>query len=256
MIEANKFAANTAVMFTRFLLPLVLLLLSLGTFAQDTTFYNSKGFRVYSRDSAEWFRVLLRDRVDTLQATAREYNKEGLLTHEERYSDYRKRLLNGPVRSWKEGRVVLEGEFVNDKRHGLLRTYWDNGQLRRTDRFDNGRFVEGFCCSTTGSDTAYFVFEQKPEYPGGLSALYRYLSGNLKYPDVARKDGIEGTVLVQFIVDRDGALLEPTVSRSIQKDLDAEALRVVRRMPAWTPGIREGLPVKFRFTLPVTFRLQ
>ena len=99
------------------------------------------------------------------------------------------------------------------------------------------------------------VVEQNPEFPGGMDALMKWLSKNLKYPASAQENGIQGRVLVQFVVNKDGSIVEPKVIRSVDPALDKEALRVVSAMPKWQPGKQRGKTVRVRFTLPVTFRL-
>lgn len=94
-----------------------------------------------------------------------------------------------------------------------------------------------------------------PTYPGGMAALSKFLSDNMKYPKEAEKAKIEGRVLVGFIVDVDGAISEARVEHSSHPLLDREALRVIRMMPAWNPAMEDGKPVKVRYHLPVNFKL-
>ena len=101
----------------------------------------------------------------------------------------------------------------------------------------------------------YQVVEEQPEYPGGMEAMMKFLQENVKYPEQAQSNGVQGRVIVQFVVNKDGSVSNDTVVRSVDPLLDAEALRVVRAMPNWTPGKQKGEPVRVRFTLPVTFRL-
>ena len=99
------------------------------------------------------------------------------------------------------------------------------------------------------------IVEQNPSFPGGNEALMKWLSKNLKYPASAQENGIQGRVLVQFVVNKDGSIVDPKVLRSVDPALDKEALRVVSTMPKWQPGKQRGKTVRVRFTLPVTFRL-
>ena len=99
------------------------------------------------------------------------------------------------------------------------------------------------------------IVEQNPSFPGGTEALMKWLSKNLKYPASAQENSIQGRVLVQFVVNKDGSIVEPKVLRSVDPALDKEALRVVSAMPKWQPGKQRGKTVRVRFTLPVTFRL-
>lgn len=97
--------------------------------------------------------------------------------------------------------------------------------------------------------------EQCPQFPGGDGALLSWLAQELRYPESAEKNSVEGRVLVQFIVEKDGSISTPTIEQGVQADLDAEALRVVKKMPKWTPGKNKGETVRVRFMLPVTFSL-
>lgn len=99
------------------------------------------------------------------------------------------------------------------------------------------------------------VVEVVPEFPGGMDAMYKYLAGEIHYPDLAVQEKAEGKVFVQFVVDRDGSITNVRVVRGVRPDLDAEAVRAVADMPAWSPGLLEGEPVKVRFTLPISFVL-
>lgn len=100
------------------------------------------------------------------------------------------------------------------------------------------------------------VVEQQPAFPGGMDKLMQWLSKNLKYPASAQENGTQGRVVVQFVVNKDGSIVEPKVVKSVDPALDKEAIRVVSAMPHWTPGKQRGKAVRVRFTLPVTFRLQ
>ena len=102
----------------------------------------------------------------------------------------------------------------------------------------------------------YDVVEKMPSFPGGSKALMEYLDKNIKYPVSAQKNLLEGRVILQFIVDKKGRLSDIKVARSVEPSLDAEAVRVVKAMPRWNPGMQNGEAVKVRYTLPVNFRLQ
>lgn len=99
------------------------------------------------------------------------------------------------------------------------------------------------------------VVEQQPEFPGGWQELGKYLQKNLKYPKSCKKEGIEGRVIVQFVVNKDGSISDASIVKSVDPRLDAEALRIVNAMPNWTPGKQKGEQVRVRFTFPVNFRL-
>lgn len=104
-------------------------------------------------------------------------------------------------------------------------------------------------------DKVYNTVEEMPEFPGGQNALMRWLADNLKYPMEAAEAGIQGRVVVKFVIDKNGNVTNPTVARSVCDALDAEALRIVRSMPKWTPGKQDGKCVAVEYSLPVAFRI-
>ena len=105
-------------------------------------------------------------------------------------------------------------------------------------------------------DEVFQVVEEQPMYSGGMQELMKYLQKEMKYPKEAQDKGIQGRVIVQFVVNKDGSICEANVVKSVDPLLDAEALRVINAMPHWTPGKQRGQAVNVRFTLPLTFRLQ
>ena len=100
------------------------------------------------------------------------------------------------------------------------------------------------------------VVEEMPSFPGGNGALMSYLSSNVKYPVVAQENGVQGRVIISFVVERDGSISDVKVARSVDPSLDREAQRVVKSMPRWTPGKQNGQTVRVKYTVPVVFRLQ
>lgn len=100
------------------------------------------------------------------------------------------------------------------------------------------------------------VVEQMPEFPGGMDKLMEYLSKNIKYPSIAQENNIQGRVIMEFVVNKDGSIVEPKVMRSVDTSLDNEAMRVIKSMPKWNPGKQRGKAVRVRYTVPVLFRLQ
>ena len=105
--------------------------------------------------------------------------------------------------------------------------------------------------------TIFEVVEQMPEFPdGGMAGLMQFLSKNIKYPTIAQENGTQGRVTVQFVVNKDGSIVDAKVLRGVDPYLDKEALRVIGSMPKWKPGMQRGKPVRVKYTVPVMFRLQ
>ena len=122
-----------------------------------------------------------------------------------------------------------------------------------------------FCLSTVSAQKTvvskknqkvFDVVEQMPEFPGGMEALFKYMAENMKYPEDAKKQQVEGRVLVQFIVETDGSVSNTEVLMRVFPSLDAEAVRVISGMPKWIPGKQNGKAVRVKYTIPVSFRFK
>ncbi len=100
------------------------------------------------------------------------------------------------------------------------------------------------------------VVEEMPEFPGGMAECLKFLGKNIKYPTISQENGVQGKVIVQFVVNKDGSIVDPVVVRSVDPYLDKEALRVIKMMPKWKPGKQRNKPVRVKYTVPVTFKLQ
>ena len=106
-------------------------------------------------------------------------------------------------------------------------------------------------------EVIFMVVESMPEFPGGQQALFKYLGENVKDPVIAQENGIQGRVVCQFVVNKDGSIVDVVVVRSSgDASLDKEAIRVINSMPKWKPGKQRGKPVRVKYTVPVNFRLQ
>ncbi len=108
---------------------------------------------------------------------------------------------------------------------------------------------------TKKNDMVFDVVEVMPQFPGGQIAMLQYLMKNIKYPEQAMKEGIQGRVAVRFIVEKDGSISDVKPILSVHPLLNKEAVRVVKSMPKWSPGKHNGKPVRVRFNLPVMFKL-
>ena len=109
--------------------------------------------------------------------------------------------------------------------------------------------------STNEENKIYDVVEQMPQYPGGKDKLMQYLAMSIRYPKEAEMAGMQGRVIGSFIVEKDGSLTGARIEKSVDKSLDAEALRIINEMPKWTPGMQNGEPVRVKYLVPITFRI-
>lgn len=116
-----------------------------------------------------------------------------------------------------------------------------------TMRLNNGKIIR--------TDSVYFVAETMPQFKGGASDIIKYLHDNIRYPAKAMENKISGTVLLGFIVARDGSLTNIRIERGLGSELNVEAIRVIKAMPKWTPGKIKGKPVRVHYTMPIKFKL-
>jgi len=124
------------------------------------------------------------------------------------------------------------------------------------------------CCLTTvlaqktvvsqkdQKEDPFNVVEDMPAFPGGMEAMIQFISSNIKYPADAKKQKVDGRVLVKFVVEKDGSITEVKVIKPTFPSLDAEAIRVVKAMPKWKPGYQNGKAVRVQFTMPINFSLK
>jgi len=109
---------------------------------------------------------------------------------------------------------------------------------------------------TEEESQVFFIVEDMPEFPGGEIALRKFIANAIKYPVIAQENGIQGKVYVNFVVDKDGSVINAKIARGVDPSLDKEALRVVNSLPKWKPGMQRGKPVKVSYTVPISFVLQ
>ena len=136
---------------------------------------------------------------------------------------------------------IVEDEFEID----------DEGEIEDTES-DEDEMIE---IEEESDDEFFMVVENMPEFPGGDLGLMKYIQKNVKYPPIAKEYNITGKVYVSFIVDKSGAVTNVKVVRGVDKNLDAEAVRVVKSLPKYKPGQQRGKPVRVMFTIPINFTL-
>ena len=107
----------------------------------------------------------------------------------------------------------------------------------------------------TETDKVYQAVEKMPEFPGGKQRLLDWVMKSIQYPAEAQEMGIQGRVIVQFVVNKSGKAVEPVIVQSLHHLLDDEAIRLIESMPRWKPGEEKGEPVRVKFTMPINFRL-
>lgn len=159
------------------------------------------------------------------------------------------------------GTMRLKQNYLNGFKHGDFYEYLENGQLQYIRTFENGlqiMVLDGKEKDKLGSnsDEIFTIVEEEPSFPGGEDARIMFLAKNLKYPQFARENNIEGTVYIGFVVEIDGSISYLRIKRDIGGGCGEAAFNVIRMMPKWNPGKQRGKLVRTAFTIPITFRLR
>ena len=249
---------------------------------RDTTFYNTSGRIVKALKNAAFYEILLPDPQHPDRVLEQLYyashkmfsekyfmksklaenlpdsiiNKYGHQTIPVGVANRFIRTPEGTFREWyKNGQLKKEIDYRAGIKNGVFKLFWENGKPRRNDVFDNGKLVSGNCYDNTGRTVEYFEPDSKAAFRFGKKAMIEFLSDNLKYPDRALKSKKEGTVEVRFLIDKTGFISTAGVPVSVDKDLDLEAIRLVKSMPQWLPEIKDGDPVASTQTLKIKFVL-
>ena len=184
------------------------------------------------------------------------YDKNYTLITINECEDVNKIHFSKRTQFYKNGKIKNISYNTLEGYDGVLQSYYENGKIKRDEVYKNGVKISGKYYSSIGLDTVLQPFKIATEYPGGNANLMNYLNENVKYPKRALDKGISGKVVVRFIVNEDGSLSDFKILKSVSPEIDKEALRVIRKMPRWNPGIIDGEKMKFSFLLPISFSIK
>lgn len=235
---------------------LTFLLLTVISWGQDTIYYDYDWNKVSSFKHTTYYQIVQHDKADTTRAIEKIYFKSGQIKTEKSYAVYKDRKLDGKLKEWNEkGQLRKDIDYKSGKLNGKLLTYWDNGKPKRIDSYENDKLIEGKCINFDGTEAIHYDYEKMAQFPGGTNELIQFLVTELKYPYKSRKEEIEGSVLIGFTVNKNGIISDIKIIQSVNKQLDEEAIRVVKKMPKWNPGMRDGEAVRVTFILPIVYKL-
>lgn len=253
------------------------LLPAITCLAQADTVYLDAGMKpVTARQPDGYFRVAY-PRTDSGYRLRTFYAETGNLSTDGYYEDAAGKTEHGTVISYaRNGRPVDTVHFIHGRRDGLVRVYRPAGPLWMEEQYTNGHLnsrksyyttgrlrreevynadtsmASGHIYDEQGNDQPFIPFELYPKFNGDLMD---YLAHEVHYPNKAKKRNISGRVIIKFAIDEQGRVTDASVFQEADPMLDAEALRAVKAMPRWQPGLQDGDPVKVYYTLPVTFDL-
>tara|TARA_R110000868_G_scaffold57476_7_gene177442 strand:+ start:936 stop:1634 length:699 start_codon:yes stop_codon:yes gene_type:complete len=226
---------------------LFVLLFSLPFYGQKKVYYTLEFKELPTAEGATYFSTY----EDTKEGTSRTtYFIDGTKRNYDQFSNFKKRILNGTSESWyKSGAKELTSFFVKGKQEGELTRYYENSQIKRTENYKNGEFIDGKCFDQNGIEITFFPYHVKPEFPGGIQEFYRYIGKNFKSPNNAK-----GRIKVDFIVETDGSLRDFKIMEGLNYDMNVEALRVLFNSPLWIPGKVDGKDSRVKYSIPITIK--
>jgi TonB family protein len=152
--------------------------------------------------------------------------------------------------------VTEEGIIKNGLKNGKWKGGFEETKLTFTEDYVDGNLIAGISVDENNVTNNYTKREIQPQFPGGLAAFGKFLGDNIRYPNTARQNGIQGRVVVKFVVERNGKTTDFVISSSPREDLSEEAIRVLKMSPTWVPGVQYGREVRVSYTVPVNFALQ
>lgn len=265
----------------KFALTTLIILVNVVLFAQhkrDTIYMNEDWEVTKNRDSAKYYRIIKEDK--NLYFVTDYFLKSDSVQMTGAFKDYAQKIKEGEFVYYSEqGLVTIRSNHKNGKFHGLysryyptgelyymenfdndriqdFNVYYKNGALRRKETYLNGKLKFKACYLENGKKTKYFPFDVPAVAKGGQAGIKKYIVKNLYYPDEAVNEGIEGKVLIHFLVSKTGDITNVIVKKSSgHAMLDEEAVRVIHEMPKWSPAHLDGEIVESDFSIPISFSL-
>nr|WP_315179062.1 energy transducer TonB [uncultured Flavobacterium sp.] len=229
------------------LLVLFVLLSSITFYAQKKVYFTEDFTELPSVENATYYSIYEDNKEGTLRTT---YYIDNTIYKRDQFSNYRKRILNGKSESWyKNGAKEMLAIYIKGKQEGIQTRYFENSQIKRTENFKNGEFVDGKCFNENGAEIEFFPYYVKPEFPGGINAFYNYVAKNFKSPNNAR-----GQIKIIFVVEKNGTLSDFKIIEGINYDMNVEAVRVLFNSPKWIPGKIDGTDARVKYSLPINIK--
>jgi protein TonB len=229
------------------LLTISIVLFAFISYGQDTTYYDSNNRWVKTQEQASYYQII--QKSGSMKSVFKSGQVRSELNSDKNAFYYKEWYENGQLR--RVDTTNLNGELT-----GHILSYWENGALKRNDIYEKNKLIKGDCFDINGNKIDHTNYLVKPIFQGGDKGIMRYLASETTYPQSSAENGIQGTAYVSFTITIDGCVSEIKLENKIDHDLGIEALRVVIKMPRWTPGLCEGEPVNVRYIMPVKFILQ
>lgn len=231
-----------------------LLIISSTLFAQnDTTFFDSS-WEKSERSNASYFRIV--EVVNSTKFILKDYYINGQIQMKGEYSDDNLKVENGTFIYYEEnGTISSTGDYKNGEKNGSWSWYFSSGKISSKEDYKNDERSSAKFFDENGNEVAEEIAEYMPEYLGGEKEMFKVIYSNIVYPTIARDGGLEGLVIIQFIVDEEGNVINPKVVKSVHPSIDEEALKAINRLGKFKQGKLHNKIIKVRLNVPVRFRL-
>ena len=244
-------------------LTLVLLLAAttLSAIAQELTvtkYYNKNGDST-GKDNASHYSMVTYTNATKEFYTTKYYTIDGRLQTEISYRDTGKNwIYEGNYLAYHDnGQPKIKAIYIKGKLNGEVTTWHANGQIKRKDVYEQDSLITGQCYTATGQDTAWFPFKISFSYGKGMQEISSFVARNIRYPKSAKRNEIQGEVRIQFVIQKDGSLTNEKIRKSVDEEIDKEAMRVFRLIPdRWHPALIDGEPTRGYGILPIRFKLE
>ncbi len=155
----------------------------------------------------------------------------------------------------KDDEFLEEGDYKDGAKDGTWTGKYKSGKSSYTESYEMGKFIAGVN-TVDNKKIEYKIVENPPTYKGGVTRFYEYLGRSVRYPKDAMERRIMGSVIISFVIEKDGKVVDAKVDKSLTPSTDEEALRVVTASPNWEPGLQRGVPVRVKYNIPITFSLR
>lgn len=236
-------------------LSLIFTAISFSAFAQDTIYMDNKYQELDTKEGAKYFKIITPAPDKDYEFLRTTYFANGTKKAEQSYDlKGEKKVYEGVHKHFYEsGELFYQLPYKNGKKHGNLLAYWKNGEKRRDDTFKRDKLKEGMVWNESGEKIEYFEYLIPASFPGGEKRLYSFLQENINIPQEQDRD-MEVKVVLMFTINPDGDLSEIQIVDGAPHRYNAEAVRVLTKMPKWNPTRRFGEPMATRYALPIIFR--
>ena len=226
------------------LLLLLFVLSSASFYAEKKVYFTADFKELPSEYNATYYSIYEPEGKGTVRTT---FFINDSIYSKDYFSNYKRREMNGTSERWyPSGKKESLAIYIKGKQEGIQTRYYENGTIKRNENFKNGKFVDGKCFNEDGAEIEFFPYYVKPEFPGGIKVFYDYVAKNFKSPNNGK-----GEIRIEFYVELDGTLNHFKVLKSINKEIDLSAIRLLVNSPKWIPGKIDGKDARMKLGIPI-----